>query len=124
MDTFATGEEAKSPTYYRVAWAIAVGVVTAALLFINESGIQAIQEVVTIVALPFFIMQGFIMVSLLKGMGDDFAAEKRVRTRRWGSRIPPKNWKGPKTNLLQATTKTATKSKPRNSNTKKATAGN
>lgn len=83
MDTFATGEEAKSPTYYRVAWAIAVGVVTAALLFINESGIQAIQEVVTIVALPFFIMQGFIMISLLKGMGDDYAASTRVRTRRW-----------------------------------------
>lgn len=60
-----------------------MGVVTAALLFINDAGIQAIQEVVTIVALPFFIMQGFIMVSLLKGMGDDFAAEKRLRTRRW-----------------------------------------
>lgn len=56
MDMFASGEENKTPTYYRVGWVVAIGVVTAALLFINDSGIAALQEVVIIIALPFFIL--------------------------------------------------------------------
>lgn len=83
MDTFASGEEAKTPAAYRAAWAISVGVVTGALLFINESGIEAIQEVVIIVALPFFFMMFLLMYSIVKGMSDDYAAERRLRTREW-----------------------------------------
>ena len=33
------------------------------------------------------------MISLLKGMGDDFAAEKRVRTRRWEKTDTPEKLK-------------------------------
>lgn len=83
MDMFATGEENKSPVYYRVGWVVAVGVVTAALLFINDSGIEALQEVVIIIALPFFITYFVMMYSLVKAMSDDSAAERRVRTRTW-----------------------------------------
>lgn len=83
MDTFASGEEAKTPAIYRASWAISVGVVTGALLFINESGIEAIQQVVIIVALPFFFMMFLLMYSITKGMSDDYAAERRLRTREW-----------------------------------------
>ena len=83
MDMFATGEENKSPVYYRVGWVVAAGVVTAALLFINDSGIEALQEVVIIIALPFFITYFVMMYSLVKAMSDDSAAERRVRTRTW-----------------------------------------
>ncbi|MCT1492935.1 BCCT family transporter [Corynebacterium sanguinis] len=83
MDMFASGEENKTPTYYKVGWVIAIGVVTAALLFINDTGIQALQEVVIIIALPFFILYFFIMFALLKAMNDDSAARRRVRTRQW-----------------------------------------
>ncbi|SDM16842.1 choline/carnitine/betaine transport [Corynebacterium mycetoides] len=83
MDMFASGEENKTPTYYKVGWVVAIGVVTAALLFINDTGIQALQEVVIIIALPFFILYFFIMFALLKAMNDDSAARRRVRTRQW-----------------------------------------
>lgn len=83
MDSFASGGENVSPVYYRIGWAFAVGGVTAALLFINETGIEAIQEVVIIVALPFFIMMFLLMYSLLKAMGDDYSAERQVASRQW-----------------------------------------
>ncbi|MBP3948705.1 BCCT family transporter [Corynebacterium sp. Marseille-P3884] len=83
MDMFTTGEEEVTPRYYRVAWAVAVGVVTAALLFINDSGIQALQEVVIIIALPFFIVYFIMMFSLVKAMSDDSAAARRFRSRQW-----------------------------------------
>ena len=83
MDMFTSGEEEATPRYYRVAWAVAVGTVTAALLFINDSGIQALQEVVIIIALPFFIVYFVMMFSLVKGMSDDAAAERRFRSRQW-----------------------------------------
>src|SRR5699024_2619931 len=81
MDSFATGEENKSPVYYRIGWAVAVGAVTAALLFINDTGIEAIQEVVIIVALPFLLMIVCLSDSLLKGMGYYYAAQRRIATR-------------------------------------------
>lgn len=83
-DMFATGEENKTPTYYRVLWGITIGAVAGALLIISpESGIATLQEVVIIVALPFFLMQFVMMYSLIKGMSDDAAAGRKVRTRRW-----------------------------------------
>ena len=83
-DMFATGEENQTPTYYRVGWAIAIGAVAGALLLISpESGIATLQEVVIIVALPFFLMQFVMMYSLVKGMVDDASAQRRIRTRQW-----------------------------------------
>lgn len=83
MDMFATGEENKSPTYYRVGWVVAVGLVTGALLFINDSGIDALQHVVIIIALPFFFMYFVMMYSLVKAMSDDSAAARKTRSRTW-----------------------------------------
>ncbi|MBF4548340.1 BCCT family transporter [Corynebacterium afermentans subsp. lipophilum] len=83
MDMFASGEENKSPTYYRVGWVVAVGLVTGALLFINDSGIEALQQVVIIIALPFFFMYFVMMYSLTKAMNDDSAAARKTRSRTW-----------------------------------------
>lgn len=83
MDMFASGEENKSPTYYRVGWVVAVGLVTGALLFINDSGIDALQQVVIIIALPFFFMYFIMMYSLVKAMNDDSAAARKTRSRTW-----------------------------------------
>jgi len=84
MDMFATGEENKAPTGYRIGWAVGIGAVTAALLLISpESGIAAIQEVVIIVALPFFLIEFFMMWALLKAMSEDRAASRPIKTRRW-----------------------------------------
>ena len=83
MDMFASGEENKSPTYYRVGWVVAVGLVTGALLVINDSGIDALQQVVIIIALPFFFMYFVMMYSLVKAMNDDSAAARKTRSRTW-----------------------------------------
>jgi len=83
MDMFASGEENKSPTYYRVGWVVAVGLVTGALLVINDSGIDALQQVVIIIALPFFFMYFIMMYSLVKAMNDDSAAARKTRSRTW-----------------------------------------
>lgn len=83
-DMFATGEEDKTPTYYRIGWAIAIGAVAGSLLLISpESGIATLQEVVIIVAFPFFLMHFVMMYSLVKGMVDDSAAHQQIRTRQW-----------------------------------------
>ncbi|SIS58435.1 choline/carnitine/betaine transport [Corynebacterium appendicis CIP 107643] len=92
MDMFTSGEEEATPRYYRVAWAVAVGTVTAALLFINDSGIQALQEVVIIIALPFFIVYFIMMFSLVKAMSDDAAAERRFRSRQWEKTDTPEKY--------------------------------
>ncbi|WP_342319235.1 BCCT family transporter [Corynebacterium mayonis] len=83
MDMFASGEESKTPAVYRVGWVVAIGVVTAALLFINDTGIEALQQVVIIIALPFFFTYFIMMYSLIKAMNDDSAARPPVRTRQW-----------------------------------------
>ena len=84
VDMFATGEEEKTPTWYRVGWALSIGAVTGSLLLISpETGIATLQEVVIIVALPFFVIQMIMMYSLFKGMLDDSAAPKQLRTRQW-----------------------------------------
>ncbi|AWB83583.1 BCCT family transporter [Corynebacterium liangguodongii] len=83
IDMFATGEENKTPTYYRVGWVVAIAAVAAALLFINDTGIEALQEVVIVIALPFFIMYFLMMFALFKAMDDDSAAARRMRTRQW-----------------------------------------
>ncbi|AKK03654.1 BCCT family transporter [Corynebacterium epidermidicanis] len=83
-DMIATGEENKAPTSYRILWAVLIGAVAGALLLISpNAGIATLQEVVIIVALPFFVMQFLMMFSLVKGMSDDSAARRRTRTRQW-----------------------------------------
>ncbi|MBD8029088.1 BCCT family transporter [Corynebacterium gallinarum] len=83
-DMFATGEENKTPTSYRIMWACTIGAVAGSLLIISpESGIATLQEVVIIVAFPFFLVQFIMMYSLLKGMSEDAAATRRVQTRKW-----------------------------------------
>ncbi|AKK11603.1 BCCT family transporter [Corynebacterium uterequi] len=83
-DMLATGESGKSPTYYRIGWAVAIGAVTAAILLVGKNqAVTTLQQVVIIVALPFFLTQFVMMYSLIKGMAEDAAAQHRARTRRW-----------------------------------------
>ncbi|AEQ07079.3 BCCT family transporter [Corynebacterium pseudotuberculosis] len=83
-DMFSTGEEEVSPVGYRILWVVAIGAVAGALLIVSpSSGIATLQEVVIIVAFPFFITQFIMMYSLMKGMMDDSAAERRIQTRQW-----------------------------------------
>ncbi len=84
MDMFATGVENKTPTYYRVTWAVGIGAVTAALLIISpETGIATLQEVAIIMGFPFLIAQFIMMFALIRGMTADAQAADLIRTRQW-----------------------------------------
>ena len=84
-DMFAAGEENKTPTLYRILWAVLIGAVAAAILVMApDDGISTLQEVVIIIGLPFFLINFIMMYSLLRGMHDDYAARPEPVTRQWG----------------------------------------
>ncbi|WP_426718513.1 BCCT family transporter [Corynebacterium auriscanis] len=84
-DMFSAGEENKTPTLYRVLWALLIGAVAAAILVMApEDGISTLQEVVIIIGFPFFVINFVMMYSLLRGMHDDYAARPEPVTRQWG----------------------------------------
>ncbi|MBB3114920.1 BCCT family transporter [Corynebacterium bovis] len=84
-DMFAAGEEDRTPTGYRILWAVLIGAVAAAILVMApDGGIDALQEVVIIIGFPFFLMSAVMMYSLVKGMNDDYMARPEPSTRQWG----------------------------------------
>lgn len=90
-DTFASGEEDTTPTYYRVGWAIAIGAVAGAILVMSpDAGITALQETVIIIGFPFFLVFFVMMYSLVRGMSDDMQHRPAVATRTWGKADSPK----------------------------------
>ena len=83
-DMFAAGEEDKTPTVYRVGWAIAIGAVAGAILVMApDAGITALQETVIIVGFPFFLVFFVMMYSLVRGMSDDMQYHPEPSTRQW-----------------------------------------
>lgn len=121
VDMFASGEENKSPTFYRVGWVVAVGLVTGALLFINDSGIEALQQVVIIIALPFFFMYFVMMYSLMKAMNDDSAAARKTRSRTWEKTDTAEKLEQGENKPPRATTRKATRSSAPSSSTTRRT---
>ncbi len=84
-DMFAAGEEDATPTYFRVLWAVLIGGVAAGILVMSpDAGIDALQEVVIIIGLPFFFIKFVMMYSIVKGMNADYHALPDVETRQWG----------------------------------------
>ncbi|MBV7295750.1 BCCT family transporter [Corynebacterium sp. TAE3-ERU12] len=85
MDMMSTGAENKSPTVYRILWGVMIGAVAGTLLVLNGvTGILAIQNVVIIIGVPFFLLHLVMMYSLVKGMSDDHQAIPAPVTRHWG----------------------------------------
>lgn len=84
VDMMAAGEDGESPWPQRVTWAVLMGLVAIALLvFTGEGGLDALQQVITVVGLPFFVMGYVMMYSLVKGLRDDLGERTPVITRKW-----------------------------------------
>lgn len=84
-DMFASGEDAATPVYFRILWAVVIGAVAGAILIMAPgSGITALQETVIIVGFPFMLTNVVMMYSLIKGMNSDYAARPEPVTRQWG----------------------------------------
>lgn len=90
MDMMSTGEENKSPTFYRVLWGVMIGAVAAALLLISgETALAALQSAVIVISVPFFFIHFVMMYSLTKGMSDDHMAVRNPVTRQWAKTDTP-----------------------------------
>src|SRR5699024_9847111 len=87
VDMIASGKDDDvqvSPTHQRVIWGVLMGAVGATLLaFTGEGGLTALQEVITVIGLPFFVMGFVMMYSLVRGITNDLGQRPPTVTRQW-----------------------------------------
>lgn len=89
-DTMANGHEDFNPLGQRVFWAVAMALITATLLvFSGSGGLEALQEFVVLVGLPFFIMGYFQVYAMYRALREDASELPPMRTRRWKKVLPP-----------------------------------
>ena len=69
IDLLCTGDEQPGPVPQRVFWGVSEGVIAAMLIVLaGEAGLTALQQVITVIGLPIFIMVFAMMFSLLKAL--------------------------------------------------------
>ena len=92
LDMMANGDERRSTPVQRVLWVVLIGLVAGVLLVgAGETGLVALQDTITVVGLPFFILGFIMMASLIKGIRDDAAARPEPRTRQWSPAFTPES---------------------------------
>ena len=78
VDMLCTGTEDSGPVRQRVFWGVSEGAVAVALIVLaGETGLVALQQVITVIGLPIFIMMFLAMFALWRGL----ATEKFVTIR-------------------------------------------
>ncbi len=87
VDMMASGKDEDvqvSPTHQRIIWGVLMGAVAATILVsTGEGGLTALQEVITVIGLPFFVMGFVMMYSLVRGISDDMGERLPTVTRQW-----------------------------------------
>ena len=92
-DTMANGHEDFNPLGQRIFWAIAIAVVTATLLvFSGTGGLEALEKIVVLVGLPFFVMGYFQMYAVYRALREDAGELPVTRTRNWKKVLPPEEY--------------------------------
>lgn len=94
VDMLASGRgDEHSPAFQRLLWVVLMSAVAAAILVgAGEGGLVALQNVITVVGLPFFII-GFIMMgSLMVALRNDLGNPIPVVTRQWDEATSPEEW--------------------------------
>ncbi|GAB3723380.1 BCCT family transporter [Nocardiopsis nanhaiensis] len=92
-DTMANGHEDFNPLGQRIFWAIAIAVVTATLLvFSGTGGLEALEKIIVLVGLPFFVMGYFQMYAVNRALREDAGELPAMRTRRWKQVLPPEEY--------------------------------
>ncbi len=92
MDMMSNGydDPAASPRRQRIFWTVAIGAVAATMLAATgEGGLSALQQVIIVVGLPFFII-GYVMIyTILAALKEDAGEGPPVRALRWRQVLPP-----------------------------------
>src|SRR5699024_4028843 len=92
-DTMANGHEDFNPLGQRVFWAVAMAVITATLLvFSGSGGLEALEQFVVLIGLPFFVMGYFQVYAIYRALREDASDLPPVRTRRWKRVLPPEEY--------------------------------
>ncbi|RZU62296.1 BCCT family transporter [Zhihengliuella halotolerans] len=93
LDTMTNGHEDPAPTKQRVFWTFSVGLVAAALLIASgDEGLSVLQDFITVVGLPFFVLGFLMMANMLRALKEDAGELPPLRTRRWLRVLPPEEW--------------------------------
>jgi len=72
VDMLCTGEADPGPVHQRMFWGISEGVLAAMLIVLaGEAGLTALQQVITVVGLPMFILVFGMMFALLRGLSQE-----------------------------------------------------
>src|SRR5690606_36895098 len=90
MDMMSNGYEEPAPARQRVFWTVAMGAVAATMLAATgEGGLTALQQVIIVVGLPFFVI-GYVMIyTILAALKEDAGEGPPVRALRWRRVLPP-----------------------------------
>jgi choline/glycine/proline betaine transport protein len=68
VDLLCTGDEDPGPVRQRVFWGTSEGVLAASLIVLaGDAGLTALQEVITVIGLPIFVMVFAMLFALLRG---------------------------------------------------------
>ncbi|RUR35997.1 BCCT family transporter [Vreelandella populi] len=79
VDMLCTGSPDPGPWHQRVFWGVSEGMLAAMLIVLaGDAGLTALQEVITVVGLPMFILVFVMMFSLLRGLSHEDLSEVRV----------------------------------------------
>ncbi|AWH96786.1 BCCT family transporter [Dietzia psychralcaliphila] len=96
VDMMASGEDdtvSPSPIHQRIIWGVLMGAVAATLLAgTGTGGLTALQEVITVIGLPFFVMGFVMMYSLVKGISADLGERPPTVTRQWDRAYSPEEF--------------------------------
>ena len=79
VDMLCTGEPDAGPVHQRMFWGISEGVLAAMLIVLaGEAGLTALQQVITVIGLPIFILVFGMMFALMRGLSQEDLSEITV----------------------------------------------
>jgi choline/carnitine/betaine transport len=79
VDMLCTGTEDSGPVRQRVFWGVSEGVVAISLIVLaGETGLVALQQVITVIGLPIFILMFLAMFALWRGLATERFVTIRV----------------------------------------------
>ncbi|MCO6385146.1 BCCT family transporter [Oceanicola sp. 502str15] len=82
VDMLCTGKPTPGPVGQRVFWGAAEGLVAAMLIILaGEAGLTALQQVITVVGLPIFLLVCMMIPSLIRGFAEEDIEHINIGTR-------------------------------------------
>ena len=81
VDMLCTGDAGQGPARQRVFWGVSEGAVAAMLIVLaGEAGLEALQQVITVIGLPIFIMVFAMIFALFRGLSAERISKVKVGT--------------------------------------------